>query len=113
MQGIVSDVESCRPIVEEAASTVAAVQSPTSELLETYKQARQAVTQQAHLADLLDVSQLMDTCTRNGLYVEALELVRFATDLFRRHRLHRVAFEKLQVRPALCFELSSLVWVAR
>ena len=43
------------------------------------------------LLDLLEIPHLMDTCVRNGLYEEALDLSDYVTTLVKRHDLTRYA----------------------
>ena len=51
-------------------------------------QLRHTLSQHTELLELLEIPQLMDTCVRNNLFDEALELAAFANTLERRHGRH-------------------------
>ena len=51
-----------------------------------YQGNRSTLLHYTKLLELLEVPQLMETCLRNNLYDEALDLVGFANNLQRRHR---------------------------
>ena len=57
-------------------------------LSEAHLQLRHTLSQHTELLELLEIPQLMDTCVRNNLFDEALELAAFANTLERRHGRH-------------------------
>lgn len=57
-----------------------------TQISEAHKRNRQTLEHHGELLELLEIPQLMDTCVRNALYSEALELRHFAHSLLLRHQ---------------------------
>ena len=56
-----------------------------SKYLSQYRKNCTTLQQHSSLLELLEVPQLMDTCVRNNLYDEAIDLMNFANTLKKRH----------------------------
>mmetsp|Transcript_10053 Transcript_10053/g.13161 ORF Transcript_10053/g.13161 Transcript_10053/m.13161 type:complete len:590 (+) Transcript_10053:320-2089(+) len=54
-------------------------------LCDAHKRNRVTISNANQIVELLEIPQLMDTCVRNGLYTEALELRSFASTLLLHH----------------------------
>eukprot|EP00195_Chlamydomonas_chlamydogama_P007836 CAMPEP_0202892148 /NCGR_PEP_ID=MMETSP1392-20130828/1949_1 /ASSEMBLY_ACC=CAM_ASM_000868 /TAXON_ID=225041 /ORGANISM="Chlamydomonas chlamydogama, Strain SAG 11-48b" /LENGTH=607 /DNA_ID=CAMNT_0049576031 /DNA_START=154 /DNA_END=1977 /DNA_ORIENTATION=+ len=67
--------------IPELASTCETFSSQSTEVMEQHTQNKQLASGQAALLELLEVPQLMDTCVRNGIYDEALDLQAFISRL--------------------------------
>lgn len=61
---------------------------------EAHQKNRQTLNHHSELIELLEIPQLMDTCVRNSLYAEALELRTFANTLLLRHRAIAAGLKK-------------------
>ena len=67
-----------------------------AEISEAHQRNRQTLNHHSELIELLEIPQLMDTCVRNSLYSEALELRTFANTLLLRHRAIAAGLQKVK-----------------
>jgi hypothetical protein len=77
------------------AEDVSKFRDRSQQLSMQYNRNRKTLQHHMQIVELLEVPQLMDTCVRNGLYAEALELGSFVNSLEKRHLLstHHVGAE--------------------
>jgi hypothetical protein len=69
-----------------------------------HKRNRKTLGHHMQLVELLEVPQLVDACTRNGFYDEALELANFVNGLERRHLLAEGLKMKNHTTAATAYE---------
>jgi len=95
-KGVAAASRGCK-LAAENASKIQAQLAGLSSSLERFKglgrcvadahaRNRQTLEKHVQLMELLQIPQLMDTCSRNNLFDEALDLASFASTLQRRHR---------------------------
>ena len=60
--------------IPELASACESFSSQSSSVLDQYSQNKQLAGSQSALLEVLEVPALMETCVRNGIYDEALDL---------------------------------------
>ena len=86
--------------IPDLASACESFSSQSSTVLEQFTQNKQLAGSQSSLLEVLEVPQLMDTCVRNGIYDEALDLQAFVSRMGLLHPdIPAVRMLIKQVRP--------------
>jgi len=67
---------------------------------EAHRRNKQTLGHHTQLLELLEIPQLMDTCVRNGLYTEALELRSFASTLLMHHQAIQSGMQRVNSNVA-------------